>query len=89
VGDVCGVGDPVLPHFDAKIANTIRFAVSVHRRIEDFARVRKLIADANPFGFEHRDRDPRRAIIIVVKDANIPGASFTGRRGKPRCKTMQ
>ena len=56
------IADQVLPHLDPDIGDAIRLGVAVHRRVEQLARIGKLVADDQPLVAERRDRPDLRAV---------------------------
>ncbi len=83
------ISDQILPHFNAQIGNAIPLPMTVHRRIEEFARIGKLITHDDPLQFQRRDRDARGAIVIVVEYADFPWSIFVRPCRKPRRKTVE
>ena len=78
----------VLPQFDAEIGPPARFGMAVHGVIEIAPGIGKVVAHAQPLGCEHRDGDPRGAIIGVVEHADLPRARLV-RGGQARGEAVE
>ena len=62
--DALSIADQILAHFDAERGDAIDFAMAVHRRVEELARIGQLVPDQNALSFQRRNRLSRGALIL-------------------------
>lgn len=73
-----GIADKVLANLEAQIGNASGFGMTVHRRVENVPRIGLVVADDNPGVGQHRQGDPRRAVVPIVEQADLPWSRKCG-----------
>ncbi len=62
--------------------------MAVHRRVEQPPRIRLIVPGHDPGRAQRVDRDPRRAVVLIVEDADLPGPRRIGRGFEPWGKAV-